>query len=237
MNNALDLKISKALNVLEEIGSDYRYEKICELSSNQLLEYITLLKEFKRVNKISKKTPGCPKDIDAIKGKSLENLASYLLKISGGIFSVDKNLRNTTNEIDQLVKLNQKGKVLLTHGLIESKLANFIGECKNYNKNISVTYVGKFSSLLLSNQTKLGILFSYHGVSGQGWSNAAGLIKKFYLHKENLLDRYCIIDFNIKDFDSIAQGKNLLQIVDEKLAALQYDTDYSRFLSKHPAEL
>lgn len=72
--------------------------------------------------------------------------------------------------------------------------------------------------------------------SGTGWSNGAGLIKKFYLHKEKLEDKYCIIDFSIKEFEAILNGKNLLQIIDEQLKSLQFDTDYSRYLSKHPAE-
>lgn len=82
----------------------------------------------------------------------------------------------------------------------------------------------------------LGILFSYHGISGKGWTSGAGLVKKFYLHKENLDERFCIIDFSFENFQSIYDGKNLLEIVEEQLRSLQFDTDYSRFISKHPAE-
>ena len=49
-------------------------------------------------------------------------------------------------------------------------------------------------------------------------------------------DKYCIIDFSIKEFEAILNDKNLLQIIDEQLKSLQFDTDYSRYLSKHPAE-
>lgn len=125
---------------------------------------------------------------------------------------------------------------MLTYHLIDPKLDTFLGECKNYDKAVSVTYIGKFCSLLLTNNIKIGILFSYYGTSGTGWSNGAGLIKKFYLHKEKLEDKYCIIDFSIKEFEAILNGKNLLQIIDEQLKSLQFDTDYSRYLSKHPAE-
>ena len=168
--------------------------------------------------------------------EALEKLVSYLLTISGNIFYVDRNLRTSTNEIDQLVSLTPKGKILLSYHLVNSKLECFLGECKNYDKSVSVTYIGKFCSLLLTNNVKIGILFSYHGVSGTGWSNGSGLIKKFYLHKEKLEDKYCIIDFSIKDFESILEGKNMLQIIEEQLKSLQFDTDYSRYLSKHPAE-
>ena len=79
-------------------------------------------------------------------------------------------------------------------------------------------------------------MFSYHGVSGLGWNYGAGLIKKFYLHKEKLDERFCIIDFSYKDFLSIYNGNNLLDIVEAKICSLQFDTDYSHYLSKHPAE-
>ena len=49
-------------------------------------------------------------------------------------------------------------------------------------------------------------------------------------------DRYCIIDFSINEFEAILNGKNLLQIIEEQLKSLQYDTDYSHYLAKHPAE-
>ena len=63
------------------------------------------------------------------------------------------------------------------------------------------------------------------------------LQKKFYLHKEKDEDRYCIIDFSRDDFIAVDNGENFLQIVENKLMALRFDTDYARYLSKHPAEL
>ena len=208
-----DKEIFKALNVLNSISDKLRYEKICEISEAQKNTYKKLLEKFKQLHDISP-TDNAPKNLHNLKGEALENLVSYLLTISGNIFNVDRNLRTSTNEIDQIVTLTPQGKVLLTYHLIDPKLDTFLGEC-----NI-----------------KIGILFSYYGTSGTGWSNGAGLIKKFYLHKEKLEDKYCIIDFSIKEFEAILNGKNLLQIIDEQLKSLQFDTDYSRYLSKHPAE-
>lgn len=236
MINATDKEVSKALNVLTNISDELRYEKICQLDKTQKETYSQLLDEFKKLHSISPKAADAPQNLHNMKGEALENLVSYLLKISGGIFYVDRNLRTSTNEIDQLVSLTPKGKILLSYHLLNPKLENFLGECKNYDKSISVTYIGKFCSLLLTNNIKLGIMFSYHGVSGTSWSNGAGLIKKFYLHKEKLEDRYCIINFSIKEFEAILDGKNLLQIIDEQLTSLQLDTDYSKYLSRHPAE-
>ncbi|MBU3874321.1 restriction endonuclease [Faecalicatena sp. AGMB00832] len=231
-----DLEVSKALNILESISDELRYERICQLDDLQKATYARLLDDFKKMHSVKAQSENASKNLHNMKGEALEKLVSYLLTISGGIFYVDRNLRTSTNEIDQVVSLTPKGKILLGYHLINPKLRSFLGECKNYDKPVSVTYIGKFCSLLLTNNVKVGILFSYHGVSGSGWSYGAGLIKKFYLHKEKLEDKYCIIDFSIKDFESILNGKNMIQIIEEQLQSLQFDTDYSQYLSKHPAE-
>lgn len=224
------------LNILKTAGVNLSNKRICEMTETQKEEYDALLAEFVRVNKIRLQDRDCPPNIREMKGLALEKISRYLLAVSGSIFEVSSNLRTTTNEIDVMLRLNTKGALLQSLNLLDSKFSCFIGECKNYNKKVDVTYVGKFCSLMLTNRTKLGILFSYHGVSGTGWKDACGLIRKFYLHKENEEDRYCIIDFNIKDFQAVSAGENFLDIVSRKMLALKFDTDYTAFLSKHPAE-
>lgn len=152
------------------------------------------------------------------------------------MLNVDRNIRTCTNEIDNLMKLTAAGKALQSNGILSAYYTNFIGECKNYNKKVGVTYVGKFCSLMLTTGCTLGILFSYHGITGHSWSDGNGLIRKFYLHKELPSARYCLIDFNIKDFHAILHGANFLQIIDDKISSLKFDTDYSSELSRHPAE-
>jgi len=236
MTNVSDREILKALDILASVDESYRLEQICKINNAQKLEYKRLLDEFDRLHKISSKTLGAPSNLHNLKGAALEDLVNYLFIISGGIFEVDRNLHTSTNEIDDLITLTPKGKALLSHNLINYRLNTFLGECKNYNKSVSVTYIGKFCSLMLTNNVKLGVLFSYHGISGSGWEFGSGLVKKFYLHKENLSDRFCIIDFSIKEFKSILTGRNLLEIIEEQLRSLQFDTNYSQYLSKHPAE-
>lgn len=230
-----DRETFNTLNLLDSVSEQLSYEKICELSNEQISKYKELLEKFKMINNVDSNKYESD-NVHIEKGKALEDLVSYLMKISGDIFYVDRNLRTSTNEIDQIFSLKTKGKILLSYRLINDKLETFLGECKNYNKPVDVTYIGKFCSLLLTNQVKLGILFSYNGISGENWSNGSGLVKKFYLSKERIEDRYCIIDFSIKEFESILNGKNILQIIDEQLKSLQFDTDYTRHLSKHPAE-
>ena len=147
-----------------------------------------------------------------------------------------QNILTSTNELDQLVRTNNKGKILFSNGIIDKRLKSFICECKNHKEKISVTYVGKICSLLSTTKNKICILFSYYGVSGKEWKDSVGLIKKFYLSKENEEDRYCIIDFNIKDFISIEKGNNILQIIEDKILALQNDTNYIYLLSPHESE-
>lgn len=177
MTNILDIELSKALDVLAEVSEEYRLSQICRLSDMQKATYQKLLEEFERLNKTSEDSPEAPVNLHNLKGAALEELVRFLLKISGGIFVVNRNLRTSTNEIDDLITLTPKGKILLSHKLINNRLDTFLGECKNYRKSVDVTYIGKFCSLLLTGNVRLGILFSYHGVSGSGWSNGAGLIR------------------------------------------------------------
>ena len=230
-------EVIKTLELLQRLNADLSYDMICKTSDEQKMEYHKKLENFLKYNSMKANDAGTPKNLNGLKGKSLEELAAYLLKISGDLFEVRQNLRTTTKEIDQIFIPTQKAKMLIANGIIDKHYELFLGECKNYNKSVDVTYVGKFCSLLLTNQMKFGLLFSYHGISGNGWSNASGLVKKFYLHKEKYEDRYCIIDFSKDDFIAVDSGENFLQIIENKLMALRFDTDYAQYLSKYPAEL
>ena len=225
----VDSSLFECLNKLKDANSIYTYSKICELNDEQLTEYQILLDDFKKINSSDKATTNQ-------KGDSLEKLVRYLLEISGDLFELRPNLHTGTNEIDIFVTLKAKGKFLHSSGIINKRFDRFLVECKNYKKSISVTYVGKFCSLLLTTTTKLGILFSYRGFTGSGWGSASGLSKKFYLHRENEEDRYCVIDFCLDDFESISKGENFLSIINAKIEALSLDTDFRKFLSEHPAE-
>lgn len=217
-------EIDNLMNMFKIVGNEYSYKKICEFNDEEIKEYNKLLKEFKNTNSSNSTTNE--------KGRALENLATYTIKTTH-VFDVYKNIRTTTNELDQLVKITDNNRLLIGLKIIDERLANFIGECKNYQDKIPVTYVGKVCSLLTTTQNKICILFSYNGVTGKNWEDAEGLIKKFYLSKEKLEERFCIIDFNVKDFDEIAKGNNFLQIVENKITALKNDTDYSNFIKEH----
>lgn len=216
--------IDDLMNMLKTVGTKCSYQKICEFNDEERLEYNRLLKHFKNTNSSNSTTNE--------KGKSLEELATYTIKTSH-IFEIYKNIRTTTNELDQLVKINDCHRLLIGLKVIDERLSNFIGECKNYQNKIPVTYVGKVCSLLSTTQNKICILFSYNGVTGKDWEDSTGLIKKFYLSKEKSDERFCIIDFNVNDFDEIANGNNFLQIIENKIMSLKNDTDYLNFVTEH----
>jgi hypothetical protein len=221
-----------------------RNREITRLDEEEMVEYKRLLKHLEQIHDKTKtdsdkkkKTKATDKQDDEYNtyeiGKALENLVSYLLEKSG-IFEIYENIRSSTNEIDQLLMLNFRGKMLKE--FIDLPVDQFLSECKNYQGKISVTWVGKFFSLLQTNQTKIGLLFSYHGLAGSGWSSAVGLVKKLFLLKEKLDERTYIIDINIADFSEIAKGHSLLEIVHAKMKALKLDTKFTHFITKHPAE-
>ncbi|MDY3870122.1 MAG: hypothetical protein SOZ49_02585 [Clostridiaceae bacterium] len=214
--------------LMEKVGDLFNYNELCRLSTEQLEHYRGLLTEFQRVNSSISSTEE--------KGVALEELVAYLLNISGGIFSVRKNVKTSSNEIDEIIELNTKGRALLAYGLLPSRLSLFLGECKNHNKSVGVTYIGKFYSLLETTQIKTGILFSYHGISGDNWSDGSGLVKKIYLQRERDTDRVAIIEFSIADFNMILSGHNFFEIIEAKFNQLRFDTSIDSFISEHPAE-
>ena len=224
------------LDMLKQLDSDLSYEQICRMTQEQKEAYRKLYQEFIDINSKNEKDKDTPKNIKKLKGDALENLVTYLLEVSGNLFHVTRNIRTNTNEIDQFVELNPNGLALCGLNILDERYKLFLGECKNYNGKVSVTYVGKFCNLMLQSQIKLGIIFSYHGVSGKTWNNGSGVIRKFYLHKERVDERYCVIDFSKNEFERILNGDNFLQIIKEQMTALQLDTNYSSYLKTHPAE-
>lgn len=217
-------KVDLLMNLLEVVSPEMTYKKICAFSADEEQKYNELLERFKYTNS--------SKCSNQEKGTALEELATFTIK-SSHIFEIYRNIRTSTNELDQLVKISDSQRLLKGLKIVDERLFDFIGECKNYQTKVPVTYIGKVCSLLSTTQNKICILFSYNGVTGKDWEDSCGLIKKFYLSKENLNERFCIIDFNINDFEIIKNGGNFLQIIEDKILALKNDTDYSIFLSEH----
>ncbi|KAF6616328.1 hypothetical protein J2W97_001411 [Paenibacillus jamilae] len=174
------------------------FNTLSRLNDEDLSEYKKLLVNLEKVNKkeVTKTKKEQGENNTLQKGKALEKLVSFLWEKSG-FFEVHENIRNSTNEIDQLVDFNFKGKLFESFLPVNRKNSRFlISECKNYNKTIGVTWVGKLYSLTCTNSSRFGFLFSYHGMAARGgWDSAIGLTKKLFLQKERLDERVSIIDF------------------------------------------
>lgn len=228
----LEILAKENLSVLEVFSLlpvEESLKDICKLTPEDRVIYSQLFQELKRIHD---KRRNCT---DQEKGKVLENIVKFVLAKSGGLFEVKSNLHTSTNEIDDLVILNKKGARLVEQGLMDFKGPYFICECKNYNDKVDVTFVGKFCSLVMSQNCRLGIMFSYYGLSGSGWNDGIGITKKFHLRKEKPEERYYIIEFNKDDFELIEQGHNFLEIYESKVMALETDTKYEHYLQPHPA--
>jgi hypothetical protein len=214
--------------VLEYLGNRKAdFLKLTRLSVDQKSQYLTLLNHLKHVNdnRINFTTVQI--------GKALEDVVSSILNTSV-VFEVFRNIHTSTNEIDQLITLSFEGREFRKHINIQGE--HFISECKNYNGSISVTWVGKFYSLVHLSHCRLGVLFSYNGLSGQGWADSVGLTKKIFLSKEALERKIYLIDFKYEDYERIADGASFLELLEAKMLALAVDTDFASVISKHPAE-
>lgn len=222
-------KVTEVFRTLNNCNIDYANGKICEFTQEQKDHYELLLNDLEREQ--ASKTSST-KD----KGAALENLVNYLLQCSGDLFEVYNDVRTNTNEIDQIIKLKVKGRMLRSLGVLDERYDEFICECKNYKNRVGVTYVGKFCSLMNSCNIKFGVLFSYRGVTGLGWKDSSGLIKKIYMKSNVNENPTTIIDFNIEDFKSIRDGNNFLDIIETKIMKLKYDTNFETLIQPHPAE-
>ena len=170
------------------------------------------------------------------KGNKLENLVYFIID-NTPIFEGYQNIRTSTNEVDIIVRLSDIGRMMLSNNLIDLKANEIIIECKNYDKRkIDVTWVGKFCSLLLQSPARVGILISHKGFKGNKWDSAKGLAKKFYYYKEKYKEKQYVLDMTLSEIKKSVQENNFVELILSKIIAMENDTKYEHFLSKHPAE-
>lgn len=168
------------------------------------------------------------------KGKKLEELSTLLFQNSvSNLFDVYKNCRTSTNEIDLFIRWTENARVSGLNGAFPCFGESFICECKNYDRAVSVTYVGKFCSLMMVEDKTFGIMISWDGVTGRGsWSDSKGLIKKIALGEKKfiiVLDKYDLKRIYNKE-DSV------FSIVYDKYTALKNEIDYNQYIQRHELE-
>ncbi|EJZ71381.1 restriction endonuclease [Lachnoanaerobaculum sp. OBRC5-5] len=174
-----------------------------------------------------------PSSTTKSKGNKLEELTAVLFaKAFPNIFDVKKNCRTSSNEVDLLVSWKDAASRIGLTNDFDGLGSTFLCECKNYEGKVNVTYVGKFFSLMSYTDTKFGILVAWDGVTGKGWSDGLGLIKKLALAEK----RYIIVLTKEDFYDIYQRNKNVFELLRDKYQSLKHDIMYDNYVSKHKAE-
>ncbi len=209
------------------------FHELSTWSDEDRREYALLLEELKRpFDKKNESTKS--------KGDRLENLVSFIIKKSY-FFDIYRNVHTGTNEIDEIITLSCAGKQALAMYDISRELLEIdsdisIGECKNYNSTLDVTYVGKFYSLLVSTDVSFGIIFTQKGLTGNEdeYHDAYGLVKVLriiekYQNNRNLT----IITFTLDDYEKLKDGISFFEIIKSKKMALRMSSNYENFIEEY----
>ncbi len=222
-------------DVLKYIVDDSidRFKELHSWKEKDYAEFEILLNHLKDVNG--------KKDVKTgEKGKALEKIVNFIIRKTY-FFEVYENITTGTNEIDQIIRLSDKGlqalgSLQISRELLQIEEDIFLGECKNYAQNLSVTYVGKFYGLLKSTDCSFGIIFSYKGLTGneESWTDSHGLLKIFRLIEkyESQNPNFYILEFNIDDYEKIKDGVSFFDLVKEKKTAIQIGTNHNQFLDQ-----
>lgn len=220
-------------------GFDYNIEGIY-LSNNNLTH--TEIKNIKNeINEIKSKLSNntlSPYE----KGKLYEDYIEKILKLNEKDLEFSKNVNTSDNEIDFCLNLTYDAKLKRSKEIIPTYIPDhFIFECKNYNEKLPITFVNKFYSILIAKPYKLGILFSYNGITGEenkGWYQGAGFVKKvnlLALHNQSLScietkkcplrDRYPYLCYISKDkFEKLeSKNYNLFEWIDKLIDETKTD--------------
>lgn len=179
-------------------------------------------------------------------GDKLERIVEFIIENSH-FFEIYKNIRTATNEIDEVIVLSKQGKITLStlglqQNILEINENLFLGECKNYSSKLSVTYVGKFYSLMSISNISFGILFTRKGLSGDsgGFKDAYGLTKVLRMIEQARCPtkEFYILTFTDEDYRKMVEGISFFEIIKAKKIELRLASDYQRFINdnKHEAE-
>lgn len=179
-----------------------------------------------------------PEEYVNVKAKTRGDLLEELIKsltIETKVFDLFDNVSNDTNEYDIIIKPKSLVRTYGYNAFPDIIFQLIICECKNYQGNVDVTWVGKFYSLLSMSNVKVGILFSYEGITGeksQDWSDAWGLIRKIYL-KDNI----AILNIGKNEIARIVNGESFCEILEEKFVELQTMTQIENEKRLHNSEM
>lgn len=226
-------KLQTFLELMNSLDNDelvLALETELKFTKKELEKISVIIEEIEEYEEIITKDKSIYKSTD--KGSLLEALAAELFREKH--FYIKENLRSTSNELDLVLVLKNKSITLMRlDKILNINSNNFIIECKNYNKNVDVTWTSKFAFLVDHHKSDLGIIVSRLPITGLNdgkttWNAAAGLTKKFYLNKNRK-----IINITLDDIkNNIIDGNySIYDLIKEKIACLQLDADFK--LEKH----
>lgn len=244
IDDVLDYINSKGMTLnsffKEVVRSDIdRFKSFTEWSKKDFEEYSILLDKAEKISSESDNKVNT-KDV----GDILENLVTFIIKRTY-FFEVTRNIRTRTNEIDLYISRSDVGAQAINRYNISEDLLVipdkiFLGECKNYNKNIGSTWFGKFYAVMKICDCDFGILFSLKKATGnfENWSESYGLIRTLTLiEKYEHGKDFVLIDFGLSDFKSINKGNSFFDIIKHKIIALKTGANYDSLIKKIKSDL
>ncbi|SFQ16861.1 restriction endonuclease [Variovorax sp. 770b2] len=151
------------------------------------------------------------------KGKSLENLARFLLENTPSLRCKYQNLQTRSSEIDLVIEYDPlKGTIPLFDEIGRYCLV----ECKNWSKPVGVGPVRDFMGKLDKCKVKLGIIFSKNGVTGV--DSGADALREIQSRFDR--DGLFLIVFSLDDLRDIRGGTEFKAALDRKADSLRFDT-------------
>lgn len=228
-----EIKFEEVLGYIESEELSQYLDRFGHLRESKKENYEKLYNLCENINSKTKYKSLTQAKTTRLKGKILETILKATFEWTGGYFETFENLGTATNEIDLYFRLTNKGKMFLGK-LINKRFERVICECKNYNKGVGVTYIGKFYSLMVASNRNTGLFVSWKGLAGKKWDSSKGLVKKIYLLNENKEDKVYILEFKKDDFKSILDGKSIFEILNNKIDELEMDISFEKYFTRHP---
>ena len=139
-------------------------------------------------------------------GKTLELLADYLLSSMPGCRT---SRRQRSGSTDYDIVCSMEGFDLD----FRSELGRyFVCECKDWNSPADFTTMAKFCRVLDSVKSRFGILFSKHGITGEGKTKDAELEQLKVFQDRGMV----IVVVNQRDLELLGEGANFISILRSK---------------------
>lgn len=195
-------------------------------------KYNILLDELKEMHKEDNNSSiNVYKDVKKkTRGELLEVLIQQLV-LDSKVCDLFANVTNDTNEYDVIISPSKAARISY-NAFPDIIYQLIICECKNYKGTVGVTWIGKLYSLLSTARLKIGVIFSYYGITGSDKSDAFQLINKIFL-KDNI----AILSFDINDYEKIKNGESFFDILEKKYYNLKLNAKIDNFKIAHSSEI